>query len=131
MKKCTQKVALAVLMLAFSGVAKSEAKSGEGGLTSKEIQAVIRKHLGDVRGCYEALLKKDPEAGGTLVSAFVVGKAGKITSNVFPDEHNGKKTMGDEEMRGCVGKKMQDWQFPKPRGGEDVQVSYPFMLNPL
>lgn len=110
---------------------KTKAKSEDGaagGLTGDEIAAVIRANLNQIRHCYETLLKIEPEASGKVMSSFIVkakdGSVGKVdlTSNSVSED----KAFGD-----CITDKVKGWRFPKPRGGQDVTVNYPFVFNPL
>lgn len=97
-----------------------------GGLTSHEIMAVIRAHLNEIRHCYEALLKRTPDAAGKLVVQFQVGVAGAVDRAIVTGS-----TIEDAVMRGCVIGKVKGWTFPKPRGAQAVTVNYPFVFNPL
>jgi len=38
-------------------------------------------------------------------------------------------TIADAEMRGCVTGVVRRWPFPRPRGGESVNVRYPFVFT--
>lgn len=97
-----------------------------GGLTAQEIMAVIRAHLNEIRHCYEQLLQRSPSASGKIAVSFVIGLSGGVTRVGVQEA-----TLNDSVMRGCVTGRIQRWTFPKPRGGQPVDVSYPFVFNPL
>jgi outer membrane biosynthesis protein TonB/pSer/pThr/pTyr-binding forkhead associated (FHA) protein len=97
-----------------------------GGLTAQEVMAVIRQHLNEIRHCYEQLLQRSPNASGKVTTSFVVGLDGSVTSVSVADS-----TISDSVMRGCITGRMRRWDFPRPRGGQPVTVSYPFVFNPL
>jgi outer membrane biosynthesis protein TonB len=97
-----------------------------GGLTSQEVQAVIRANLNQIRHCYEQLLQRSPNANGKIKVAFVIGPAGTVISSAINSD-----TVGDSAMAGCVSGKVQRWKFPQPRGGVKVDVNYPFVFNPM
>jgi outer membrane biosynthesis protein TonB/pSer/pThr/pTyr-binding forkhead associated (FHA) protein len=100
--------------------------SVSGGLTAQEIMAVIRSHLNEIRHCYEQLLQRSPNASGKISVNFTVGLSGAV-SRVSVAE----ATLNDAVTRGCVTGRIQRWRFPKPRGGQPVEVNYPFVFNPL
>ena len=97
-----------------------------GGLTVQEILAVIKAHLNEIRHCYEQLLQRSPSASGKIAVNFVVGLSGSVTKVTVAEA-----TLNDAVMRGCVTGRIQRWDFPKPRGGQPVDVNYPFVFNPL
>jgi hypothetical protein len=41
-----------------------------------------------------------------------------------------ESTLADAEVGNCIAKAMRDWKFPKPEGGGNVVVTYPFVLQP-
>jgi len=100
--------------------------SVSGGLTAQEIMAVIRAHLNEIRHCYEQLLQRSPSASGKISVNFVVALGGNVSSISVAEA-----TLNDSVMRGCVTGRISRWDFPKPRGGQPVQVNYPFVFNPL
>jgi len=100
--------------------------SVSGGLTAQEIMAVIRSHLNEIRHCYEQLLQRSPSASGKISVNFTVGLSGSVTRVSVAEA-----TLNDAVTRGCVTGRIQRWTFPKPRGGQPVEVNYPFVFNPL
>ncbi len=97
-----------------------------GGLTTQEVQAVIRANLNQIRHCYEQLLQRAPNANGKIKVNFTIGADGRVTASSINSD-----TIGDAVMAGCVTGKVQRWKFPNPRGGQSVNVNYPFVFNPL
>ncbi len=97
-----------------------------GGLTAQEIMAVIRANLNQIRHCYEQLLQRSPSAAGKITVNFVVSTSGGVQTVNVQDS-----SIDDASMRGCVTGRISRWAFPKPRGGQPVTVSYPFVFNPL
>jgi hypothetical protein len=98
----------------------------EGGLDRSVIQATIAKYLNQVRACYEAGLQRTPGLIGQVSILFQIGGSGAVTSSAVS-----KSSLGDSEVEQCVAHKVMTWQFPKPRGGVNVKVNYPFMLRPV
>lgn len=95
------------------------------GLTRDEVGKVIRKHLGEVRYCYESALAREPGLEGKLVVSFTVGGTGAVK------EVNVKESSGSSALDQCISNRLMGWKFPKPRQGVDVGVSYPFIFKSL
>ena len=51
----------------------------EGGLTTQEVQNVIRANLNQIRHCYEQLLQRSPSSSGKIKVKFVVGRNGRVS----------------------------------------------------
>ena len=97
-----------------------------GGLTNQEVQAVIRANLNQIRHCYETLLQRSPNANGKIKVNFTIAASGMVSATSINSD-----TISDSAMAGCVTGKIQRWKFPQPRGGQQVQVTYPFVFNPM
>lgn len=98
----------------------------DGGLDRHVIQATIAKYLSQVRACYEERLRHNAELAGTLVMDFEIGATGRLNFSKVKST-----TLTDPLVGGCVSKRMMNWEFPKPRGGVNVKVNYPFTLRPV
>jgi len=98
----------------------------EGGLDRAVIQATIAKYLNQVRACYEARLRINPGLVGQVTMKFEVGPGGTLNYSKVA-----RSSLGDPEVGSCIADKMMSWQFPKPVGGVNVRVSYPFLLRPV
>ncbi len=97
-----------------------------GGLTNQEVQAVIRANLNQIRHCYETLLQRSPNANGKIKVNFTISASGSVSATSINSD-----TVNDANMAGCVTGKIVRWKFPTPRGGQQVQVTYPFVFNPM
>ena len=42
-----------------------------------------------------------------------------------------KSSLGNAGVESCISSKMLNWKFPKPVGGVNVKVNYPFVLRPV
>ncbi|NJO54281.1 MAG: energy transducer TonB, partial [Bacteroidales bacterium] len=78
-----------------------------------------------VRSCYNAGLTKNPNLQGRVAVNFVITGTGKVGSSVVQES-----TVKDSSVANCIAKAVKRWQFPKPRGGGNVIVTYPFNLEP-
>lgn len=98
----------------------------EGPLDSDIVRRIVRAHINDVRDCYAEELAKHPDLSGRVALDFTIASRGNVSrseveSNTLKDD----KTVGP-----CIAKAAKRWRFPKPPGGEDVAVTYPFTLSP-
>lgn len=97
-----------------------------GGLTAQEILEVVRANLNQIRHCYEQLLQRSPSAAGKVAVNWTISTSGSVSSARITSS-----SISDSQMKGCVTGRIQRWRFPKPRGGQAVEVSYPFTFNPI
>lgn len=111
---------------ALSSLALGDDMVLDGGLDPNVIKATIGKYLNQIRACYELGLRKNPGLTGQVTMAFEVAGTGKLN---FAKVH--QSTLGDGEVTECISQKMITWQFPKPLGGVNVKVKYPFLLRPV
>ena len=95
-----------------------------GGLEREKIQATIQSHNPDILACYEKALASEPKLAGTVVVEMTVDKEGRIAKTAKL-ESNTKYVPVDECILAAVAK----WQFPKPQGGGNVVIAYPFKLE--
>lgn len=100
---------------------KAEVK---GSLDKDVIRRIVRRHVSQVRYCYEKLLVSEPTAEGKVTVRFVIGTDGSVSTA----EVDGNTT-GSSDLGKCVVKAVTRWKFPKPTGGS-VSVTYPFVLTP-
>ncbi|HVJ64530.1 MAG TPA: AgmX/PglI C-terminal domain-containing protein [Bdellovibrionota bacterium] len=95
-----------------------------GGLDRSEVDAVVRQNLAQIRFCYNRGLRSHPDLSGRVTSNFVIGGDGRVkTSNIR------QSSLGVAAVEDCIRDKVASWSFPKPRGGGEVTVNYPFMLR--
>lgn len=96
------------------------------GLTKDEVGEVIHKHLSEVRYCYESAMIRTPDIEGKLMTNFTINGQGIIKSAEVKSS-----TLPDPRLDDCIVRRLATWQFPKPRGGVDVSVTYPFIFKTL
>ena len=97
-----------------------------GGLTAGEIASIIRKNLNQIRHCYEQFLQRSPGKAGKVSVKFIISKGGRTSSVGIR-----KSNISDRAFRSCITARIKTWKFPRPRGGSNVTVNYPFVFNPL
>lgn len=96
----------------------------EGGLDKDQIAAVIQRNLGQVIYCYEKGLQVQPSLKGRVGVRFVIGSSGQVSTAGIE-----QSSLKSSSVEGCILNKLRGWRFPKPYGGVNVKVSYPFLLR--
>jgi hypothetical protein len=95
------------------------------GLAQAAIKQVVMRHVAEVRACYERELKHRPGLEGRVVVGFSIGLDGRVgdleVEETLPD---------DDAVADCVATRVKTWRFPKPTGGEPIEVRYPFVFTP-
>lgn len=105
-------------------------KSGGGaiaeGLTKEEVWEVIRKHLHEIRYCYEMSILRNPKLQGKILVAFVINAEGTVKNHSVKESE-----LKDPPLNQCVLGRLATWKFPKPKGRINVDVQYPFVFRRL
>lgn len=94
-------------------------------LAPAAIQAVIREIYPSIKACYESALGRDPKTTGKVVTRFVIGRDGLVSSAAL----SAGTTLSDAEACECVVSVFRPLVFPKPSNGI-VTVVYPVVLSP-
>ncbi len=95
-----------------------------GSLSKEVIRRVIRRHINQIRFCYERELTKTPALAGRVSIRFIISKTGAVTSAGVATS-----TIKSAPVEQCVSKVVQRLKFPSPAGGGVVIVTYPFMFS--
>ena len=92
-----------------------------GALSAEVIRRVIRRHINEVRYCYERELSGKPDLQGRVTVNIAIGPTGAV-------QRAGVKTstLANATVETCVTTAVQRWSFPSPDGGGMVMVAYPF-----
>jgi TonB family protein len=96
-----------------------------GSLDKEIIRRIIRRHINEVKYCYEQELTRKPELGGRVAVQFTIAATGQVVASVLQNS-----TMGNARVENCVVQAVRRWEFPKPLGGGIVIVTYPFNFTP-
>jgi TonB family protein len=92
-----------------------------GSLDKEIIRRIIRRHINEVKYCYESELTKKADLSGRISVQFTIAATGQVIASVLQSS-----TMGNIRVENCVVQSVRRWEFPKPMGGGIVIVSYPF-----
>jgi hypothetical protein len=96
-----------------------------GALDKSLIDAVIKRNMAQIRYCYQRELTKNPALGGKITVKFVIAKDGTVSSATTKSS-----TMSNPAVESCINGRFMRFQFPEPKGGGIVIVSYPFIFSP-
>ena len=88
-------------------------------LSHEQIKSTVDSHLSEIKGC----MKQHGSATGKLVVKFGILPTGK-TVDAAP-EHKSSNAALDA----CIAALFLKWEFPKPRGGVNMGVVYPFVFS--
>ncbi len=98
----------------------------EGGLAREQVEAVVRKNSGQLLYCYERALQSNPSLRGRLTSKWVIAGNGRVrTVKIL------SSSLRQPQVESCVVSAIRGWIFPKPIGGVNVDVAYPFDFGRL
>jgi pSer/pThr/pTyr-binding forkhead associated (FHA) protein len=97
-----------------------------GGLDKALIAAVVQSNIGQIKHCYERQLIVDPNIFGKVVAQWTINKEGVVSASSVKSS-----TMKNSAVENCIVSKIKGWNFPKPKGGGQVLVSYPFLFKSL
>ena len=95
-----------------------------GSLDKELIRQVIARNRGQIRFCYESLLNRYPKLGGKVAIRFTISATGSVVASSVA-----QSTAGNPELEQCVAGRVRTWQFPQPKGGGVVVVTYPFLFK--
>lgn len=103
----------------------AEPRVGSGSLPKEAIVNTIRADLKALRLCYERELMKTPTLEGKLVVKFLIGADGKVHSA----DDASDEPFPSAKVTACVLARFKAMKFPKPNGGGEVIVKYPFIFK--
>ncbi len=95
-----------------------------GGIDPAIIRDVVQKNMGRIRYCYERELAANPGLYGKVKLTWVITAAGAVSGQKIE-----QTTMKNSMVEGCMLRIVQRWTFPRPDGGGDVIVAFPFFFK--
>ncbi|HEY7370669.1 MAG TPA: AgmX/PglI C-terminal domain-containing protein [Polyangia bacterium] len=96
-----------------------------GNLDKEIVRRIIRRHINEVRYCYDQQLARFPGLRGRVMVQFTIAASGQVIASVLQNS-----TVANGAVENCIVMAVRRWEFPKPLGGSIVIVSYPFVLTP-
>lgn len=98
-----------------------------GSLPKDIIRTVVRAHIDEVTECYNRGLAIDAQIAGRVAIQFVISRDGTISEATVVE--NDLETRVGEQIAQCIAGAISTWTFPRPKGGGNVVVTYPFNLS--
>lgn len=100
----------------------------KGGLEKEVIGKVVERHWPQVKYAYEKELVKNPNLAGRVEVNFVIGPDGKVKKAEIVSSELGTSKSAKAVHAGIL-KSVKTWTFPAPKGGGNVEVTYPFVFK--
>lgn len=95
-----------------------------GELDRETVRRYIQTKMNQIRWCYQQELQKNPDLAGQIKMQWVILPSG-FTASVKV----GETSMRNATVERCIGERIATWRFPAPKGGNPVQVFYPFIFR--
>jgi len=95
-----------------------------GALDKDVLRRVIMRSRNRFKYCYQRQLATDPNLAGKVVTRFVIGPEGNVTT-----VQDAGSTLTDATVLACVQSAFKSMQFPRPNGGGVVIVTYPLIFQ--
>ena len=95
-----------------------------GSLSAEIVRRIVRRHINEVKYCYQKELCAWPTLHGDLVVQFSIAGTGQVVASKVQ-----RSTLSNTPVETCVAQAARRWLFPKPKGGGIVVVSYPFTFG--
>jgi hypothetical protein len=99
--------------------------TAQGGLDKEIIRRIVRRHINEVKYCYDQALTRQPKLDGRIVAKFTISGTGQVVASFIQST-----TLGSPSVEMCVASAIKRWEFPAPRQGGLAIVSYPFTFSP-
>jgi TonB family protein len=96
-----------------------------GPLEREIIRRIVRRHINEVKYCYEQQLVRKPDLGGRILVQFTIAPSGQVIASALENS-----TMGDARVEGCAIQAVRRWEFPGARAGGITSVVVPFVMTP-
>ena len=96
--------------------------NAQGDLDKAIIRRYIKRNIQKIQYCYEKELLAKANLSGTVQTTFLISGSGTVQAS--------SGTGVDPAVSSCVANVIKGIEFPKPKGGGNVQVNYPFTFRP-
>jgi TonB family protein len=100
-------------------------KQGQPAPEANDIESLVRPKLSDFNSCYKVEQQNNPQAAGKVLMGFTILRDGRTS-----DVRLLASTLKSPAMEGCLVGRIEAWQFPPPKDGQEIKVRYPFSFQP-
>lgn len=90
-----------------------------------QIRRVVRRHINEIRNCYELELQKHHRLAGRAVVRFSLSPNGSVGAATVA-----RSTLGNATVEACLVAVVRRWKFLPSADRRGAIVSYPFVLTP-
>jgi hypothetical protein len=98
-----------------------------GGMSREAVLKVVNAHLDEVRDCYERELLHNPGISGKILMEWLIQLDGTVRYAKVKFTNIGHSS----DLHGCLQAQVVTWNFPRPKGGEEVLVTFPFLFESM
>ncbi len=95
-----------------------------GSLRTEVVRRIVRRHIYQIRCCYERALGLNSDLSGSVAVDFTISPAGVVESAAIASSD-----LEDEGIHSCIISAVDCWTFSMPEDGEAVTVTYRFHLG--
>lgn len=96
----------------------------KGALDKEIIRRIIRQNMPKFKFCYQKELQAAQSLEGRVVIKFTISATGQVATAAISET-----SLNNSAVEQCMAQAMRRLEFPKPKGGGFVIVSYPFVLR--
>lgn len=98
-----------------------------GGMSREAVLKVVNAHLDEVRDCYERELLHNPGISGKILMEWLIQLDGTVRYAKVKFTNIGHSS----DLHTCLQAQVVTWNFPRPKGGEEVLVTFPFLFESM
>jgi len=98
-----------------------------GGMSREAVLKAVNAHLDEVRDCYERELLHNPGISGKILMEWLIQLDGTVRYAKVKFTNIGHSS----DLHTCLQAQVVTWNFPRPKGGEEVLVTFPFLFESM
>jgi hypothetical protein len=98
-----------------------------GGMSREAVLKVVNGHLDEIRDCYERELLHNPGISGKILMEWLIQLDGTVRYAKVKFTNIGHSS----DLHTCLQAQVVTWNFPRPKGGEEVLVTFPFLFESM
>jgi len=98
-----------------------------GGMSREAVLKVVNAHLDEIRDCYERELLHNPGISGKILMEWLIQLDGAVRYAKVKFTNIGHSS----DLHTCLQAQVVTWNFPRPKGGEEVLVTFPFLFESM
>jgi hypothetical protein len=98
-----------------------------GGMSREAVLKVVNTHLSEIQDCYERELLHNPGISGKILMEWLIQLDGTVRYAKVKFTNIGHSS----DLHSCLQAQVVTWNFPRPKGGEEVLVTFPFLFESM